>query len=123
MTESSFALMLPARPLPLPGQLGTSQALSPLKPRHLRHAVVQLKAIAVREGLGEFFLMRDEQDATHLAAQVLQFLDHHLAALAVEAAETLVDDDRLDWPVLPAGVLPDPQRQADGHAELLAAAE
>src|SRR5262245_22839049 len=67
--------------------------------------------------------MRHEQDATHLAAEVLQFLDHDLPALAVEAAETLVDDDRLDWPMLPAGVLADTQSEADGDAELLTAAE
>ena len=58
-----------------------------------------------------------------MAAQVLQLLDHHLSALAVEAAEALVDDDALDGPVPSACVLADAQRQADGDAELLAARE
>src|SRR5947199_3886 len=70
---------------------------------------------------GELLLVRHQQDAPHLAPQVLQLLDHHLPALVVQTPEALVDDHRLDRPVLPAGVLADAQGQAHRHAELLAA--
>src|SRR5260370_35990326 len=94
-----------------------------MKPRDFRRATFQLEMITVRERLREILLVRHQQDAAHLAAQVLQLLDHYLPPLAVEAAEAFVDDDRLDGPVLPAGVLADAERQADGHAELLTAAQ
>ena len=54
-----------------------------------------------------------------LNGSVLQFLDHNLPGLAVEAAEALVDDDRLNGAVLPAGVRADAQSQAHSHAKFL----
>src|SRR5690242_6617001 len=98
---------------------GSCLAALLLEAPHARGSGFQLEVIAVGECLGKLLLMRDEQDAAHLAAQVLQFLDHHLPALTVQAAEALVDDDGLDGPMLPAGVLADTQRQADSDAELL----
>ena len=67
--------------------------------------------------------MADQQNAVQVAAQVLQLLDHDLPALAVEAAEPLVDNHTFNRPVLPAGVLADSQRQTNGDAELLTAAQ
>src|SRR4051812_36808174 len=90
---------------------------------HPRRAVLQFELVPVLEGLGEFLLVADQQDALQLAAEVLQLLDHAEAADAVEAAEALVDDDALDGAVLATGVLADAQREADRDAELLAAAE
>ena len=72
----------------------------------------KLEAVAVGEGVGELLLVAHQQDAVQVPAEVLQLLDHHLPAGAVEAAEALVDDDALDRPVLPARVLADAQRQA-----------
>src|SRR5262249_14548121 len=79
-------------------------ALPPERP-HFGRPALQLEVIAVRERLGELLLVGYEQDATQMIAQILQLLDHHLPPLLVQAAEPLVDDDRLDRPVLPAGVL------------------
>ena len=67
--------------------------------------------------------MRYQQDALEMAAKVLQFLDHHLPAVAIQAAKTLINDDGLNAPMLPAGVLADPQRQADRNAKSLTAAQ
>ncbi len=53
----------------------------------------------------------------------MQLLDHHLPDVAIEAAEALVDDHRLERPMLPTRVAADAERQAHGDAELLAAAE
>ncbi len=105
------------------GKKAASWALSLLKPLHPRRPAFQFKMITVAEGVGEFLLMRYQQNATHLIAQILQFLDHHLSAVTVEAAETLIDDDRFNRPMLTAGVLADAERQAHRHAELLAAAQ
>src|SRR5207237_627144 len=73
--------------------------------------------------IGELFLMRHEENAAQLAAQVLQLLYHHLPSLAIQTAEALVDDDGLNRPMLPAGVLAQSQRQADRNAKTLTAAE
>src|SRR5262249_48946240 len=94
-----------------------------LYPCYLRGSIVKLEVIAVREGVGELLLMRHEQDAAHLPAQVLKFLDHDLPTLAIEAAKALVNDHRFDRPMLPTGVLSDAQGQADCNAELLTSAE
>src|SRR5262249_50302152 len=96
---------------------------SALEACYLRGPFTQLEMVTVREGLGELFLMGNEQDATQLPPEVLQLLDHHLTTFAVQAAEPLVDDDRLDGPMLAAGVLTDPQRQTHGDPEALAAAQ
>src|SRR5258708_18763828 len=93
------------------------------EPRDPRAAVVEFKAVSVGERVGELFLVRHEQDAVQMAAEVLQFLDHHLPAVAVEAAEALVNNHRFDRTVLAAGVLADAQGQTNGDAEPLAAAE
>src|SRR5206468_3707122 len=95
----------------------------PLNASDPRGSGVELELVAVGEGVSELLLVRDQQDAMQVPTEVLQLLDHHLPALAVQAAEALVDDHRLDRPVLPAGVLADAQRQADRDAEALAAAE
>src|SRR5262245_26298692 len=86
-------------------------------------AVGQLEQVAVGKSVGELLLVRYQQDAPQLAAQVLQLLNHHLTPLTIQTAKTLVDDDRLDWPVLPARILSQTQRQADRHAETLRAAQ
>jgi hypothetical protein len=72
---------------------------------HPRGAV-EVDAVTVKS-VGKLFLMWNEENA--LTSQVLQFLDHHLPALAIETAETFVDDDGFDRPMLPAGVLADPR--------------
>src|SRR5580704_11868209 len=54
--------------------------LSALKPRHDRAAADDLEAVPVAEGVGEFLLVRHQQDAAHLIAQVLHFLNHQLPA-------------------------------------------
>src|SRR6185437_12574722 len=77
----------------------------------------------VREGVGKFFLMGNEQDGLQVAAEILQFLDHHLSAGAIEAAEPFVDDDAFDGPELAAGVLADAEGERHGDAEALAAAD
>src|SRR5688500_9031122 len=84
---------------------------SPLDPRHPRRAVLEFEPIPVAERLGELLLVTDQENALQVPAEVLEFLDHHLPAVAVQAAEPLVDDDRLDRPVLPAGVLADAERE------------
>src|SRR5262245_48944112 len=76
-----------------------------LEARRDRGAVGQLKPIAVAERLGELLLVRHQQDAAQLPAQVLQLLDHHLSAVAVQTPKALIDDDRLNRPMLAAGVL------------------
>jgi len=67
--------------------------------------------------------MGHEKDAAHLRAQVLQLLNHDLPALAIQTSEPLVDNDRFDGPMLPAGVLAQAERETDGNAEFLAAAQ
>src|SRR5262249_22363334 len=83
----------------------------------------QLEQVAVGKSVGELLLVRYQQDAPQLAAQVLQLLNHHLTPLTIQTAKTLVDDDRLDWPVLPARILSHTHRPADRHAETLRAAQ
>ena len=94
-----------------------------LKACHRRGPVGQLEAVAVRERIRKLFLMRHQHDAAQLAAQVLQFLDHRLPPILVETAKSFIDDHRFNRTMLPAGVLTNAQRQADGDAELLAAAQ
>src|SRR5258708_38531737 len=90
---------------------------SALKPCDFRAAVGQFEPISIRERIREFFLMGHEQDAVQVAAKVMKFLNHHLSAVPVQAAEALVDDHRLDRAVLAAGVLADAQRKTHGHAK------
>src|SRR4051794_14485811 len=104
-------------------QSGAPAPVESLGALHPRRAFAELKAIALGKSIGELLLVRDQQDAAELAAEVVQLVDHGAAVVAVEAAEALIDDDRLDRPVLPAGVLANPERQPDRHAEALAAAE
>src|SRR4029079_16406343 len=91
----------------VPATVSKGRDQSAHEPADLGCTVLQLESIAVRECLGEFFLVAYEQDALQVAAEVLQFLDHHLPAIAVQAAEALIDDDALDRPVLLARVLAD----------------
>src|SRR5262249_15832511 len=65
----------------------------PLKPRHLRRPVGQLEPVPVRERLRELLLVRHQQDALQVAAQVVQLLDHDLPAVAVQATEPLIDNN------------------------------
>src|SRR4051794_3292858 len=90
---------------------------SSLNPCHPGRPFFQLEPIPVAERLRELFLVTDEQNALQVPAEVVQLLNHHLPAVAVEAAEPLVDDHRLDRPVLPAGVLADAERETHSHAE------
>src|SRR5262249_38750660 len=66
---------------------------------------------------------RYEQDAAQLPAQVLQFLNHHLPPEAIQTAEPFINNHRFDGPMLPAGVLPDAERQTHRHAEFLTSGE
>lgn len=79
--------------------------------------------VAVGEGLGDVVLMGDEDDSVQVGAEVVEFLDHGLTVVGVEAAEAFVDDDAAHGAVVVAGVLADGEREGHGDAESLAAAE
>ena len=84
---------------------------------------MQFEVITIRKGFGELLLVAHEQNALQMASEVVQLLNHHLPAIAIEAAEAFVDDDALDWPMLLARVLPDAQSQRDRDTKTLAAAQ
>ncbi len=67
--------------------------------------------------------MRDQDDAVERRLQGVQLVDHLAPALAVEAAEALVDDHRLDAAAALPRVAADREREAHGDAEPLAAAQ
>ena len=94
-----------------------------MKPCDSGPLISELETIAVGKRFGELLLVRHKQNATDVAAEVAQFLNHDLASLTIEAAEALVDDHRFDRSMLTAGVLADAERQADGDTKSLAAAE
>lgn len=69
--------------------------------------------------VAEVLLMADDDDALEVFGQRAELLDHPPAAVSVEAAEALVDDEGPDRRVA-AQVLTKAGSEPDGDAELLA---
>ena len=78
---------------------------------------------AVREPVGECFLVRDHNDPLEemIVRERPNRVGHLQLVLTVQTAEAFVDDHRLDPGVIPARISSDPQGQRDGDPELLAA--
>jgi hypothetical protein len=96
---------------------------SPVEGGQPRRAINELAAVTVDKGAREFILMRDEQNPLQMVAQILKLLYHDLPVQRVKTSESLIDDDCLHGPSVSTGVLPDGERQGDGHAKPLTATQ
>src|ERR1700687_3046622 len=64
--------------------------------------------------------MADDDHPTQNPGECVQFVNHFLSALIIEAAKTLIDDETANS-ADSRGVLADPGRERHGNPELLAA--
>src|SRR2546422_10959456 len=88
---------------------------------HLRPLVLLAQDISRREEspVLEVFLVANDDDAIHKLGEITQLIDHLLAALGIQAAEPLIDDQRAHAANAVACILSDACSQCYRDAELL----